>query len=146
MASICICDKTTEWTYIVNSRLHWKLVIGDALAIALAVLYGLQFHQLEGQIAQRFAFTFLPWTLAWLSSASALGLYKQVRFSAGLIGLVLWAMTLASPLAGLLRAVWLGSTVLPLFVLIMGAVTALAIIIWRLIYFRILAKDLPTSE
>lgn len=125
---------------------HWKLLVGDALAIALAVLYGLQFHQTEGQIVQRFALTFLPWTLAWLSTAPAIGLYRQSDFSVTQTGLILWAMALASPLAGLLRAVWLASTVLPLFVLIMGAVSAAAIILWRLLYFWVLAKALPASE
>ena len=129
-----------------NSRNQISLMIGDALAIALAVIYGLQFHQLEGQIAQRFAYTFLPWLLAWLFSAAPLGLFNQNTFTTRQIGLILWAMTLASPLAGLLRAFWLKGTVLPLFVLIMGSVTALSIIVWRLVYFRFLTKDISAGE
>ena len=131
--------------YLLRGR-QWKLFVGDALALALAVFFGLQFHQLGEQVVQRFGYTFLPWTLAWLQSAPAFGLYRQINFSAEQIGLVLWAMALASPFAAVLRAAWLGSSVMPLFTLIMGVVTALAIILWPLLYFNFLAKDLPTSE
>ena len=115
------------------------LILGDLAAIGIAVWIGLQFHQLGETIWQRFAFSFLPWSVAWYFVAINLELFRWRKMSGLQIGQILMAMILASPLAAMLRATWLGTAALPLFALIMGAVSALAILVWRGIYFAVRA-------
>jgi hypothetical protein len=43
----------------------------------------------------------------------------------------LWAMVLAAPMVGFLRAVWLQSVIDPVFILVMGAFGGLGLLIWR---------------
>lgn len=127
-----------------NKNSRWILLGGDFLALLVAVFLGLQFHQLGDQFLQRVAFTFLPWALAWFLTVAAVGLFGRARTSIfEQIWRVLWAMALASPFAALLRAAWLGSTALPLFALIVGLASALAIILWRILYFGLLVKSAP---
>jgi hypothetical protein len=110
------------------------LLLGDLAAIGIAVWIGLQFHQLGETIWQRFPFTFVPWSLAWYFVAAKFDLLHWKKVTLAQVGQILMAMIIASPLAAMLRAAWLGTAALPLFALIMGAVTAFAIIVWRLIY------------
>jgi hypothetical protein len=48
---------------------------------------------------------------------------------------------LAAPLATVLRAAWLGTAALPLLVLVMGLASALAILIWRVVYAAIVGRS-----
>jgi hypothetical protein len=122
-----------------NDAAARTLLLGDLMAIGIAVWIGLQFHQLGANVWQRFAFTFLPWSLAWYIVAAKFKLFQWNKMTVDQIGQMMLAMIIASPLSAVLRATWLGTTALPLFTLIMGAVTALAIIFWRVIYsvFRV---------
>ena len=120
-----------------NDTAARTLLLGDLMAIGIAVWIGLQFHQLGETVWQRFAFTFLPWSLAWYIVAAKFKLFQSKKMTANQIGQMILAMILASPLAAVLRATWLGTTALPLFTLIMGAVTLLAIFIWLVIYSSI---------
>ena len=130
-----------------NNNSRWILLGGDFIALLVAVFLGLQFHQLGDQFLQRFAYTFLPWVLAWLLTGPAVGLFDRDKTSVfEQVWRVIWAIALASPFAALLRAAWLDSAALPLFALIMGLATALAIILWRILYFRFLIKALPANE
>jgi hypothetical protein len=111
------------------------LALGDGLAIFFAVLVGFQNHETVSIFWQRYSFTFFPWLLGWFLTAPLLGLFEIENIINNLqIGKIVYAMSLATPMAAVLRAAWLGSSALPLFALIMGLASGLAIIIWRLIY------------
>jgi hypothetical protein len=43
-------------------------------------------------------------------------------------------MVLAGPLAGWMRALWLGQGVAPIFVVVLGGISALSLLAWRTIY------------
>ena len=119
------------------SKQQWVLVFGDIVAILVTVAIGFQSHETQSIFLQRFAFTFFPWSFAWLLLAPHFGLFEESETEFGrLVFKVLLVMLLASPLASILRAAWLGGTALPLFALIMGASSAAGILIWRVIYYR----------
>ena len=117
------------------SREQITLAVGDVAALLVAVAAGFVTHESTSSFLARFAYTFVPWTLAWLVVAPRWGLFELPQPNwKGLAGRILAAMLVASPLAAVLRAAWLGGTAIPIFALIMGASTALALYLWRLIY------------
>ncbi len=124
------------------TRDQWGLVIGDILTIFIVVALGFRNHESLNSFFQRFAFTFLPWTFAWLLIAPKFKLFKLPTEKVNKqFGYIILAMLVASPLAAILRAAWLGSSALPLFVLILGLSSALGLMIWRFIYGRWLARS-----
>lgn len=108
------------------------LAAGDFLTIALVTVYGFASHHELSAGAARMLTTFLPLTIAWLAAAPFLGAYDPQRaMEFRQLWRPFWAMLLAAPLAAWLRGVWLNAPILPLFVFILGSVSALAILIWR---------------
>jgi hypothetical protein len=124
------------------TKLSIAFFAGDALAILLAVLLGLRFHQSEDALLSRILYNWLPWLLAWLAAGWPLGLFvAPSREAWGALGRLLWAALLAAPLATVLRSVWLGTAALPLLVLVMGLASALAILVWRVVYAAIVGRS-----
>ena len=124
------------------AKFTFAVFAGDALAILLAVLFGLRFHQAEDALLSRILYNWLPWLLAWLAAGWPLGLFAAPsRLAWGALGRLLWAALLAAPLATVLRSAWLGTAVLPLLVLVMGLASALAILVWRVVYAAIVGRS-----
>jgi hypothetical protein len=99
----------------------------------LATAAGFAFHgELEASAASRFAATFVPFLASWWLAAWLAGSYTpgRARRWAGALR-VLVAAGLAAPLASVLRAAWLGTAVVPIFVLVMGSVVGGLIVVWR---------------
>lgn len=119
-------------------RFPWLLTIGDALALAVVVFIGLRTH--EQASLTRLPFTWLPFLVAWLLAGWVVGAFDAQSSTRQILGRVLLGMLLASPLAVVLRAAWLGTSVLPLFVLIMGATSALGLLVWRTLYMWLLVR------
>ena len=118
------------------------LALGDLLALAVITVIGFATHGETGSASlARMLATFLPISLAWFVTAPWLGLFDPgvVRAPRQLWRPVL-AMLMAAPLTGVLRAVLLRTTVLPLFVLILGASAALGMLVWRGLYALIARK------
>lgn len=116
-----------------NER-KWLIILaaGDFLTIALVTIYGFASHNELNAGAARMLTTFLPLAIAWLAVAPFLGAYDRQRaMEVRQLWRPFWAMLLAAPLAAWLRGAWLNAPILPLFVLILGGVSALAILIWR---------------
>jgi hypothetical protein len=116
-------------------RTRWILVIGDAAMYAVATLLGFWNHgELGSSMGERFLATLVPFAVAWFVTAPWLGAYRRDR--TGSLR-ELWrpalAAVLAAPLGGILRGLWLGGLVVPVFVLVMAGVTAVAVTVWRLI-------------
>lgn len=111
------------------------LILGDGLAIGLVTLVGFASHNTLDTASARMLSTFLPLLVAWLLAAPLVDLYElQIARELRQLWRPLWAMVFAAPLAALLRGVWLGSPVLPVFVFILGGVSAVGLTIWRGIY------------
>jgi hypothetical protein len=85
--------------------------------------------------------TFLPLTAAWLLVAPHLQVYnRQNILNWQQLWRPFWSMILAAPLAAWLRGLILGAPILPVFVIILGGVSALGILTWRGIYWLIMSK------
>ena len=118
------------------------LAIGDAVCILLATAAGFAFHrELEASAASRFAATFVPFLASWWLAAWLAGTYAPGR-AGGRAGVVrvFAAAALAAPLASVLRAAWLGTAVIPVFVLVMGSVVGGLLLVWRLAAETVLAR------
>lgn len=117
-----------------NKNMIW-LIGGDALTLLLVTIYGFASHNELGSGSSRMLTTLIPLLLAWLLIAPHLGVYDPERIQdPRQLWRPFWAMVLAGPMAGWLRGVMLGQPILPVFVLVIGGVSALALLFWRSIY------------
>ena len=111
------------------------LLIDDAVAILIVTMLGLRFHQIDAVLWERLPFTFFPYFLTWLLAAAALKLYQPQTAGQWT---QLWRVPLAAGIAALpaaaLRALWLGTPLVPLFALIMGGAIALGLLVSRSFY------------
>ena len=119
------------------------LVLGDILALFLTTLVGFVTHRETGlSFLGRFFASFLPLTLGWFLLAPWFGLFQQVITSNPK---QLWrpvlAMLFAAPLAVVLRGLVLNAAILPIFAVVLGATSALGMLIWRALYFLLNRKS-----
>ncbi len=122
------------------------LIIGDIITLGLVTVYGFASHNELGSAGLRLLSTFLPLVIAWILMAPHLGLFESVRISdPRQLWRPFWAMILAAPLAAWIRGAWLNTPIIPIFVVIIGGVSAAAILAWRalfwLIFFRVRNKN-----
>jgi hypothetical protein len=109
------------------------LFLGDLLAIAIVTVIGFATHGEAGtSYLPRMAATFVPMTVSWFLLAPALGLFDAERVGNAR---QLWRPALtaffAAQLAVVLRGLWLNAAVLPVFGLVLGATSALGMVVWR---------------
>ena len=108
------------------------LLVGDLSILAVVTIVGFASHNELGAAGFRMLTTLIPVSIAWFFLAPAFKLYDLDQMANYRhIWRILWAMCGVAPLAALLRSIWLQSLVVPIFVLILGGVTALALLIWR---------------
>lgn len=110
------------------------LIAVDVLVLLVVTWLGFATHD-RSLVDGRWLMTFIPLVLSWFLAAPGLGLYR-----AGVADRVqdFWrpvlAAVLAAPLAVLLRALWLQQTVIPIFGLVMIAMTAAGMLLWRIVW------------
>ena len=119
------------------------LILGDTLAITLVTFIGFATHgETDLSFLPRMGATFFPLTIAWFLLAPWFGLFQQEITSHPK---QLWrpalAMLFAAPLAALLRAIILNSAVIPIFAIILGATSALGMVVWRGLYILLNRKS-----
>jgi len=108
------------------------LVTIDTLMLLVVTWLGFATHN-RGLGDGRWLTTFIPLVIAWFLAAPWLGLFQSgVADRLQDFWRPLIAATLAAPLAVLLRALLLQQTVIPVFGLVMIAMTAAGMTIWRL--------------
>lgn len=112
---------------------HILLGIGDLIILAMVTAAGFATHrELDTAPLQRILAVFLPLLAAWLAILPFSRVYDlELASQARSLWRPFWAMVLCVPFAMWLRSAWLKTTVIPLFVLVMAAVSALAILAWR---------------
>lgn len=115
------------------------LYTGDALALVLLTVAGFATHGELSTAGTRMLSTYVPLAVAWALTAPWLGLYREATVrDARQLWRPVWAAVLATPLAALLRSLWLGEgIVLPIFVLALGATTAGVMLLWRTVWLLV---------
>ncbi|HEY5669429.1 MAG TPA: DUF3054 domain-containing protein [Anaerolineales bacterium] len=117
------------------------VLAGDVITLALVTLAGFARHDELDNANFRMLTTFIPLVLAWLLVAPHLAVFDLQRLSdPRQLWRPFWAMVLGAPFAGWLRGVMLNSPVLPIFVFVLGGVSALALLAWRSAYWLIFAR------
>jgi hypothetical protein len=120
-------------------QLRW-LLGGDIVTVFIVTMVGFLDHY--GAIQNwRWLTTFLPALAAWFAIAPWLGVYRSdVGCQPRLVWRPAVAALLAAPLAATLRGLWLNTTILPIFVAVLGFTNALGFFIWRLIWAMIMQR------
>lgn len=117
-----------------NIFTHRYLLIGDTIMLVLVTIAGFATH---GEIDRftRMLSTFIPLFFAWFLITPFFGLFNDECIRRpGQLWRVLWAMIAVVPLATWLRGFWLNTPVIPIFVLVLVSISALAMLIWRGFY------------
>jgi hypothetical protein len=117
------------------------LMAGDLIVLVLVTAVGFANHGTLVSAGERILATFVPLVAAWFMVAPFLGAYDVNRArDLRQLWRPFWAMVLAGPMAALLRGFWLNSPILPIFVVVLGGISALSILGWRLIYALFTAR------
>ena len=107
------------------------LVAGDFIVILLITITGFITHG-EGSAVFRMFTTLIPLCIGWGLAAVILGLFRiDIAGDFRQIWKPIAAALLGVPLAAWLRGMWLNSPILPIFILVLFSVTAVAMLIWR---------------
>jgi len=108
------------------------LISVDTLMLLVVTWAGFASHS-RGLADGRWLSTFIPLVFSWFVAAPWLGLFQAgVADRLAEFWRPMVAGLLAAPLAVLLRAFWLQQTVIPVFGLVMIAMTAASMTVWRL--------------
>jgi len=122
------------------------LIVGDVLALLGLAIFGYLTHYMGKEaFSLRWMSTFLPLCLGWAMAAIPMGLFssgtrdnwQQAWWKAGLAG------ALAAPFATMLRGFWLNAAVMPVFMAVMVAFGALAMLLWRGVWAWLAARKTP---
>ena len=124
-----------------NNKRRFILICGDVLVFGLVTLFGFSSHQTVGTAGSRMLTTFIPLLLGWGLIAPFLGVYDPAKAADWRqLWRPFWAMVLAGPMVGWLRGVWLDQVILPVFVIVLGGVSALAIFAWRFAFWLVSSR------
>lgn len=119
----------------------WILVAGDVLVLLLVTIFGFATHGELGTAGLRMLTTFVPLVVAWGLVAPHLGVFDLEKSSQpDQLWRPFWAMVLAGPWAAWLRGVMLNEPILPIFVVVLGGICALALLVWRTLYWAFYAR------
>ena len=114
---------------------RYLLILGDSVTLGVITLIGFASHgELSVASLPRMMTTFLPLLAGWFLAAPWLGLFKLQKQNYSFLWRVPLTMLLSAPLTSVLRAVILNESALPLFTLILGGSTTIALWIWRCIW------------
>lgn len=136
------------WMARTPPRPRLLLALGDLMVVALTVVAGFAQHGvLAGAGAARLAATVVPFAAAWFASAAGLGCFDSYRTSTWRdLWRPLLAAILSAPLGAVLRGLWLGAPVIPVFAIVMGAVLGAAMTAWRALAVLALRRWPPAAR
>lgn len=124
-----------------NQANHIVLFLGDIITLAIVTIIGFASHGTADTAGARMLTTFVPLVVAWFLVAPFFQVYKIEN---ALIGRQLWrpvwAMVIAAPLAAWLRGMMLSSPILPVFVVILGGASVVAIMVWRVLFWLVASR------
>jgi len=110
------------------------LILMDGVVLLVVTFIGFASHS-SSLAGGRWLVTFLPMLAGWLAAGWLGGVFTpQISTDYRQLWRVLMAAGLAAPLGAVLRGLWLQNVVMPVFALVMMAVSAAGLLIWRLIW------------
>ena len=120
----------------------FALYEGDILALAVTTMIGFVTHgETDFSFLPRFLAIFVPLTAAWFLLAPWLGLFQQeITSNPKQLWRPAFAMLFAVPLAGVIRGMLLQTAVLPIFIIVLTATSALGMSIWRGMWWQVLER------
>ncbi|MGZ9164763.1 MAG: DUF3054 domain-containing protein [Anaerolineales bacterium] len=123
-------------------RSKYTLIIGDILAIGLLTIIGFATHgETDLSFLPRMAATFFPLVIGWFLLAPRLGLFQdEVIYNARQLWRPALTALFAAPLAAVLRGFMLNAPIIPIFAIVLGAASALGMVVWRALYFLLNRK------
>jgi hypothetical protein len=124
-----------------SNRWLIPVTLGNILTFLLVTLIGFASHGTLETAGNRMFTTFVSLLLSWMLIAPHLKVYDyQVVINYRQLWRLLWAMVLAAPMAAWLRGLILSSSILPLFVIILGGISAIEILIWRGLHWLVMRR------
>jgi hypothetical protein len=123
-------------------RVRIILITGDIITLGLVTIFGFASHGTAGTAGVRMLSTFVPLIISWFLVAPFLKVYDpESAASWREIWRPFWSMVISGPMAAWLRGMILGTPILPLFVIILGGVSAIGILLWRCLYIIIIVRE-----
>ena len=117
------------------------LIIGDIITLGIVTYIGFASHGTAGTAGSRMLTTFIPLVAAWFLIPPHLKVYEvQIGSDWRQLWRPFWSMVLAAPMAAWIRGMLLDAPILPIFVIILGGVSALGILIWRGLFIIVLSR------
>ena len=122
---------------------RWLLYIGDILSLAALTLIGFATHgETDLAFLPRMSALFFPLVVSWFLVAPWLGLFQsEITFNPKQLWRPALAMLFAVPLAATLRGFILNAPILPIFVAVLSATSALGMFLWRGLYYLLKYKE-----
>jgi hypothetical protein len=121
----------------------WILIAGDLLVLLFVTIFGFATHGELGSAGLRVLTTFVPLVVAWALVAPHLGAFDLEKTSqSSQLWRPFWAMVLAGPWAAWMRGALLNAPIIPVFVVVLGGICALALLVWRFLFWAIYARRL----
>jgi hypothetical protein len=119
------------------------LIAGDILVLLLVTIFGFATHGELGSAGLRMLTTFVPLVVAWVLVAPHLGVFDlEKNGQVGQLWRPFWAMVLAGPWAAWLRGTLVNAPIVPIFVVVLGGISAIALLVWRFLYWAFYARRL----
>jgi hypothetical protein len=127
-----------------DRKLFWSAIMGDVFVFVLVTIIGFSSHDtLTWDALPRMLATFIPFSVSWMIMAPWMDVFNlEIICDRRQLFRVPVAAMLAAPLAATLRGIWLNSPVLPVFVIIMAAISALIMIAWRFVLQLLMCRSL----
>ena len=114
------------------------LLLGDIFVLLIVTLVGFSTHDRLSSGAVRIGATFIPLVTSWVLIGVHVGVFHPAYIAEPRqLWRPFWAMVLAGPFAGWMRGLFLKSGVAPIFVVVLGGVSALSLLAWRALYLVI---------
>ena len=124
------------------TRSSWIICAGDTLAIAILILIGFATHEETGlSFLPRMSALFFPLVISWFILAPWLGLFQhEIVSNLKQLWRPALVMLFAAPLAAAVRGLILNAPIIPIFVIVLSAASALGMVVWRGLYYFIHPK------
>lgn len=112
------------------------LIAGDIVTAGIVTVYGFATHDRLDSGGAHMLTTLLPVLAAWVLVGFPLKVFDlPTALSWRDLWRPVWVMVLGGPFAAFLRSLWLNRPVPPIFVIVLGGISGLALLGWRVIFW-----------